>query len=69
MTETGERGAKAYRQAYEHVRAGGAYRTKRGRLKGAMAYLRVTADPPLTPEEDAAAKAAMREMRKRGATP
>ena len=64
MTETAERGAEAYRQAYEYVVAGGAYHTKRKRLKAAWRYLRLTASPPLSDDEETAARTTMRRMRR-----
>lgn len=63
MTETAERGAEAYRQAYRHIEAGGLCRTAWGRRRTAMRYLRFTASPPLTPAEQEAAADAMRRMR------
>lgn len=62
MTETVERGAEAYRQAYQYIEAGGLYRTPWGRRRAAMRYLTLAASPPLTPAEQDAAAAAMRRM-------
>lgn len=64
MTETSERGAEACRQAYEYIKAGGLCRTPWATRRTAMRYLRLTASPPLTPEERASARGAMRQMRK-----
>lgn len=58
-----DRGAEAYRQAYEYIAAGGAFRTKRGMRRAAMKYLRLTASPPLTETENASARNAMRQIR------
>lgn len=54
------RGAEAARQAYEYITAGGLYRTRRGRRRAAMRYLLLTASPPLTRQEEKAARNAMR---------
>lgn len=63
MTETTERGAEAYRQAYRYIEAGGLCRTPWGRRRAAMRYLTLTASPPLTPAEREAAADAMRRLR------
>jgi hypothetical protein len=63
MTETAERGAEAYRQAYKYVEAGGLYRTPWGRRRAAMRYLTLNASPPLSAAEQEAAADAMRRMR------
>ena len=56
----GDRGAEAYTQAYEYIKAGGLYRTEMGRQRSAMRYLLLTASPPLTPDERESAKAEQR---------
>ena len=59
-----DRGAEAYFQAYEYISAGNPGRSARWRRDMAWRYLALTASPPLTQQEEKAARSARRSLRR-----
>ena len=62
MTETGTRGAEAYRQAYEYIAVGNPGTPERRLGRMAWRYLLTTASPPLGRQEKRDARRARRGM-------
>ena len=59
-----DRGSEAYFQAYGYVTAGNPGKSARWRRWAASRYLAVTASPPLTQQEEKAARSARRSLRR-----